>query len=124
MADHDHGPESRCGLRCPAIEPPIDLDWLETHVKAAVEGRLVGRQVAWTSSPELVLALVTELRVYRQRDREDEEWNRRVDEDNVRCLDCDLRHGEREQYRCTKASGAHTYVFSEDELLAAREGGK
>ena len=75
MANHDHGPESNCGLRCPAIEPPIDLEALESHVKAAIEQRLVGRQVAWTSSPELVLGLITQVREVEHRLAESDERN-------------------------------------------------
>lgn len=71
---------------------------------------------------QYLAGMFAELREARKQKADDEAWNRRVDEDNVRCIDCDLRHGEREQYRCTKASGAHTYVFSEDELRHAQEG--
>ncbi|QTJ64998.1 hypothetical protein HYG77_04880 [Rhodococcus sp. ZPP] len=70
---------------------------------------------------EKVAALTKELHDYRLEASFDEEWNRRLAVDNVRCQYCDLRYGEREQYGCTDSNSPHSY--SEAELRAAREGG-
>lgn len=104
----------------PEGEDYIDGEWTNptAHVYTEADAEFIAQ------ARTLVPTLIAELRGYREEKRQDEEWNRRVDKDNVRCLDCDLRHGEREEYRCTKASGAHTYVFSEDGLRSSREGGK
>jgi CRP-like cAMP-binding protein len=53
----------------------IDLDALETYLKARVEKTTPGRQVAWTASPELVLALITRMRDAEQRLAESDERN-------------------------------------------------
>ncbi|MHA4848788.1 hypothetical protein L1080_004470 [Rhodococcus sp. MSC1_016] len=71
---------------------------------------------------EKVASLTKELLGYRDEKSFDEEWNRRVAVSNVRCLYCDLRYGEREQYGCVDSSVPHAY--SDDELRAAREGGE
>ncbi|MEW5810298.1 MAG: hypothetical protein AB1925_12675 [Actinomycetota bacterium] len=46
----------------------------------------------------------------RQRDDFDDHMSHhRRDQGNVRCLDCNLRYDEREEYSCTIEGTAHTY---------------
>ena len=60
-------------------------------------------------------ALLTRVR---ERLEHEQRWEILGSESNVRCLDCDLRYGERDQYGCHETGRGHT--FDEEELAEAR----
>jgi hypothetical protein len=62
-----------------------------------------------TAEAEARLAAVrAELQAYRAEDLRDREWAAFERESNIRCLACDLRYAEREQYGCLVKTG-HRY---------------
>lgn len=60
-------------------------------------------------------ALLTRVR---ERLEHEQRWEILGRESNVRCLDCDLRYGERDQFGCHETGRGHT--FDEEELAEAR----
>ena len=67
---------------------------------------------AQTPGIEALLARV------RERLEREQQWKIFGRESNVRCLDCDLRYGERDQYGCHESGRGHS--FDDEELAEAR----
>lgn len=65
------------------------------------------------------LSIRLELEAYRREDLRQREWAAFVRESDVRCLKCDLRYGERDQYGCGGYVGSHAY--DDEELAEARK---
>lgn len=61
--------------------------------------------------------LEAELTPFREEEKRQKEWNAFCAVSDVRCLDCNLRYGERDQYGC--GIEARNHYYDEDELREA-----
>lgn len=81
--------------------------------------------VLWTESENRVAKaearaaeLEAKLAPFLEEEQRQKEWNAFCAVSDVRCLDCNLRYGEREQYGC--GIEARNHYYDEDELREAR----
>ncbi|GAB3988828.1 hypothetical protein [Nocardioides marmoraquaticus] len=84
-------------------------------------GGMLARLSGWGCHRQpaaLNVAEHAELEAYRAEDLRQRQWSAGLAESDVRCIDCDLRYGERDQYSCVIEGTAHRY--DEAELAEAR----